>query len=787
MRRLTRSRAATSGRCGLISSRRGTHAQRLNIRWFNALAVTIVLTAGLAAYSGSLSGPFVFDDPSSITDNPTIRHLWPPWEALATPKANVTTQGRPLLNLSFAINYAISGTEVWSYHAVNLGIHLLAGLTLLGIVRRTLARAHVPLPAAGGFQSARHPVFPVAEQSAGREMTATLVGLSVALLWTVHPLQTESVTYIVQRAESLMGLFYLLTLYGFIRYVESPSAGSRARWALGSTLTCLCGMATKEVMVSAPVIVLLYDRTFIAGSFREAWRQRRRFYVALAATWILLGLCVMRGGGTRGGAIGFGVGNGWWAYGLTQFEAVGRYLLLAIWPHPLVFEYGPFQVEHVQEVLPWAVLVLPWLVGTVWALWRQPVVGFLGVWFLAPLAPTSLVPGTSQMIVEHRMYLSLAAVLVLAVGLLCSPLMRRGCAGIGPGEITPVNEGRSLLTAETLLFRGRSTVVFMSLIFASAVCFGWLTFARNAVYRSGLSLWTDTVARRPANPMAHYMLAEECMAAGSLEEARSHFTEAIRLHAKFFLGHERLGELLVRMGQPAAAIVHFEEALRLKPDFADAHANLGNLLTEPSRAKEAREHLERAVALNPDYAEAHYYLANLCVRLADGEVALVHYEAALRLNPEMFGARFGIANLLAAIDRAPEAVAHYHAALRLKPDSPAAEYNLANTFAALQQHENAITHYRQALRLKPNYPAAEYNLANSLATMKRYEEAIVHYREALRLKPDDAAAEMNLGSALFEMGRLAEAEAHYGAALRLNPNSVETRALIERVRAIKRP
>ena len=714
------------------------------------VASVLIVVAGLAAYAGSFSGPFVFDDPSSITENPTIRQLWPPWDVLATPRANVTAQGRPVLNLSFAVNYAISKSDVWSYHALNVFIHILAGLTLYEIVRRTLVNGGIWLAGTRGLSVTRGAMVAAPEAAASRTAMAMAIGLVVALLWTLHPLQTESVTYIVQRAESLMGLFYLLTLYGFVRYAEAGLSRPPAKWALWSIVACGLGMATKEVMVSAPVMVLLYDRAFVAGSFREAWQKRRAFYGGLAAGWIILGLCLLRGGGTRGGSLGLGVGGSWWDYASTQFEAIGRYLLLSFWPHPLVFEYGAFKVQHTSEVLPWAVIVVPAVVGTLWALWRRPVFGFLGGWFFAMLAPTSLVPGTSQMIVEHRMYLSLAAVLVLAVWVGYPLTVHLGIGNIGQ---TPAagRQARGLSPYEVGGARRRSAAALLVFALPIAAGFGWLTFERNAVYRSGLGLWSDTVAKRPNNPMAHYMLAEELLALRRFEEARRHLEEATRLHRRFSLAHERLGELLVRQGEPVKAAVHFEEALRQKPDFADAHANFGNLLAKQGRTDEAIAHLERAVAITPEFAEAHLDLANLILQSG----------------------------------RAAEAIVHFQQVLRLQPDFPAVEYNLANTFAALQRHEEAIAHYGKALRLKPDYPTAAFNLANSFAALRRFEEAIIHYREALRLKSDYAAAELNLGSVFFELGRFAEAEAHYLAALRLDPNSEETRGQLARVRAIK--
>src|SRR5271166_1611891 len=197
-------------------------------RWTVLAGGVAIAAAAVAAYAGTFSVPLLFDDESSIAGNPTLRHLasafWPPGDRTVT--------GRPFLNLSLAFNYAVGGTAVWSYHALNLAIHILAGLALFGIARRTLALRGVASGAAAAF--------------------------SVAFLWTLHPIQSEAVTYIVQRAESLMGLFYLLTLYCFIR---GAGAGgwSRLLWYGASVGSCLLGMATKEVMASAPLVVFLYD------------------------------------------------------------------------------------------------------------------------------------------------------------------------------------------------------------------------------------------------------------------------------------------------------------------------------------------------------------------------------------------------------------------------------------------------------------------------------------------------------------------------------------------------
>ena len=227
----------------------------------------LLACVALVAYQNSFSVPLIFDDLPAIRDNPTIRQLG---SALSPPHGSgLPVDGRPVVNLTLAINYAFGGLEVRGYHLVNLAIHLAAALVLFGIVRRTL----------------RQPAWRQRYQDA-----ALPLAFMSAALWAVHPLQTEAVTYVVQRAESLMGLLYLLTLYGFIR---SADPGASRGWPILAIASCGLGMASKEVMVSAPLMVLLYDRTFVAGSFREAWRQRRGLYAGLAASWLLLGWLVL--------------------------------------------------------------------------------------------------------------------------------------------------------------------------------------------------------------------------------------------------------------------------------------------------------------------------------------------------------------------------------------------------------------------------------------------------------------------------------------------------------------
>ncbi len=629
------------------------------------MAVVIAL-AGLAAYANSFRTPFVLDDAGSIVDNPTIQHLWPVSDALSPPRGTgITVEGRPILNLSLALNHAISGEAVWSYHAVNLLIHVLAGLTLFGIVRRTLAL--------GKFSALRPGDEP---------LPAAVLGFAAALLWTLHPLQTESVTYTIQRAESLMGLFYLLTLYCFIRGTER-SAGA---WHMLAVLSCALGMATKEVMVSAPMIVLLYDRTFVSGSFREAWRRRRIFYLGLVGATSILLVLVLRTG-TRGGTAGFGIGVTPWDYALTQPQAIAHYLWLSFWPRPLVFDYGADSTMGGAAVLPYAILIAALAAAAAVAVWKRRAAGFLGVWFFAILAPTSsIVPSNTQTLAEHRMYLPLAAVTVAAVLGLCALMGRR------------------------------SVFVFS----AAALILGALSFRRNGDYRSALILWSDTVAKCPGNPRAQSNLGDELAKFPDRRpETVAHYEEALRIKPDLAETHSNLANILVTVpGREAEALAHYYEAVRLKPTSAQTHNNLASALaTIPGREPEALAHFEAALRLAPNFADAHYNLANTLTAIP-GRMpkALRHYEEALRINPNDVAVLDNLASALATIPgRTSEALARYEQALRINPNNAAVQNNLAILYAQTGRLAEAIAHWELALKLDPTFTGARENLNKARA------------------------------------------------------------------------
>lgn len=677
-------------------------------------AGALLAGATLLAYANSFGGPFVFDDVPSIVENASIQSfrasLFPPSEG------GVTVSGRPILNVSLALNYAISGFDVWSYHALNLLIHVLAGLILFGLMRRTLVRP--PLAAKFGE-------------------TSSPLALVIAGLWLLHPLQTESVTYVVQRAESLMGLFFLLTLYAFARGAESPHP---RRWLAVSFLACLLGVGTKEVTALAPVLVFLYDRTFVSGGFRAAWQRHRGWHLLLASTWLPLVWLVRSTGGNRGGTMGFDVASSLAGSWLTQFEAVTRYLWLTFWPHPLVFDYGTIPPASVGSALPWMGPVLVLVPATLWALWRRPVAGFLGAWFLGILAPTSLVPGALQMIVEHRMYLPLAAVIAFVGGAAAPRLGRRG-----------------LLAAGTVL----------------ALAAGTVTWRRNAVYQDEVALWHDTIAKRPDNARTYNNLGRHHYLADRWEEAITCFEQSLRLDPAMPKTHFNLGLAHLRAGRPAQAVAPLQKAVHILPHYFAAHLNLGIALTRLGRAEEALPHFATACRDDPWPEEVHFQWGLALARLGRWADAIARYTDCLRLNPRHVEAAGNLGTALLEMKDYPAAIAQFETALRLRPNLPEVHYNLGVAHNALGRRDETIRHYAEAIRLDPKHALARLNLGIALAQADRLPEAIGQLEEAALLRPEAPETHANLGVALALAGRTADALAAYQTALRLQPDDAQ--------------
>lgn len=545
------------------------------------LACLAVAAAAALAHSGSLPGPFVFDDVPGIVHNPNLRSLWPPWRALGAPPGTGAS-GRPVEALSLAIDYALWGLDPRGFRATDLVLHALAAVFLLLAVRRGMTLAGL----------ARH---------------ASPVAFAVALLWAVHPLQGDALHQPIYRNETLAALFWFLASWAALR----AFAGERRLAFPTAIVATALAMGSKEIAVSLPLWILSLERLLVAGSFRTAWQRRPRGYLALGATWLVLAASIASG--DRGVTVGFEHQDyiGPWESLCTQAGVLLLYARLTFWPHPLNLDYGDWPLETgLANVWPAALTWLVLLLAALRSYARNRAGGTLGLAVFAILAPTSsFIPLAGAAAAEHRMTLPLAPLLLLLVLL-----------AVRAGALLPARARAPLAVA---LLAGLTGI------------FGSLAYARSRVYRSAEGVWLDAVEKRPGNARGWLALGIVRRKAGDLEGAEQAYRRALRLKPKDASTWNNLAELLVARGRLPEAEQALARALREKPDHLAARVSHANVLVELGRLSEAIGEYEEALARDPEHVLARRRLAWLLAtaedsRLRDGAAALRHAREALR-------------------------------------------------------------------------------------------------------------------------------------------------------------
>lgn len=616
----------------------------------------VIVALGAAVYANSLGAAFVFDDDNGLA---RVRSCGSIGELLAT--------RRPLVSLTLAMNLAYAGVDESGrpdpsgFHVFNIAVHVAAALLLFGLVRRTLALVE------------------------GTRPTATRIAFVTSLLWTVHPLQTESVTYTIQRSESLMALFLFATLYCTLRGTRGSPI-----WLGASVACCALGMTSKGIMVTAPLVVLIYDRVFLASSFREIFEKRWWLHALLFASISILALAGVWKGIFRSDAPGRTVGFGLavispWEYFLCQPESLLTYLRLTFWPRGQVLDYG-YEPVSFAAALPGGIVIFGLLCASAWALWKLPRVGFLAGAFFLILAPTSSFIPIKDVTFEHRMYAPLAPLLLLAV--------------LG---------ARALL--ERLAAKSSSELIAVVLAGVAVVGYGASTVARNTVYADSIILWRDNLAKTPENPRVMVNLGFYLGRVGEYDEATRLLARAVELRPRFARAHREYGRVLIVTRRAQLAVEHLEIAASLERNNGELFHLLGIAYDQAKRPGKARAALEKALQLHrsvpPDtMAKLHTDLGHVhrvAGRLPDAERQL---RLALQRDAESLIARKLLAGVLAQQSKHAEAIAVCRQVLARDPNVVLERLMLAELLMITHSLQQAARECREVLRRVPGHPDA---------------------------------------------------------------------------------
>jgi len=683
----------------------------------------MLVLLGMAVYSNSFDCSFHFDDIDSIVDNPAIRDvrdLGRIWDFIPR---------RFVGYLSFALNYRFNRLDVFGYHVVNLAVHLVSSLLVWRLV---LLIFSTPLMIRRGTGGAR------------------TVAAACALLFLTHPIQTQAVTYIVQRLASMAAMFYFASLYFYLKG-RLRSGRRRVLFFACGALCALCGIFTKETVVTLPFAMVLAEVCFFgmpAGGIRAVLASKR-FWISMIP--FVLFLLVVPSTMTLNPNNYFGTVRSQrfldppltsMTYLLTQFKVVLRYFRLLLLPIGQNVDHDVPASTSILELQSAAGLVflLAVLFAALKAYPRYRAVSFGIFWFFLTLSVESSVKPLGNVMFEHRLYLPMFGFSLAAASLLYETVWRKN-AKTG------------------------------ALILLAAVCaLSVLTYRRNEVWKTPVTLWSDAVRKSPGKPRPYNNLGFSYYREGDFEEAIRNYRKALRLFPGYLRAMNNLGAIFFDEGKLEEAEKLFLKALKANPENSQALNNLGSVRFREGKLDEAERLMEKAVRLDPRYAEAYCNLGNVRLRKGDAAGAKTWFEKALLHRPDYAEAYFGLGSVYSRERDFERARAMYERTLALDPGFVGAYVNLGNDLLSQGMTEEATRLYEEALRIAPENFELLKNLGIAYLKMNDPDRAAEHFRKALAVK-ESPEIYCFLGDMARRRGELETAVARFRDALRLDPES----------------
>lgn len=674
---------------------------------YQAFCLVLLMAVGFIIYSNTLNSPFVFDGTKAIEENHFIRVEELSWRNIIN-AASGYGKNRPVSNLTFAVNYYFGRYNVVGYHLVNILIHVANGILLFLLLETTLT-----IYSRQRFVGSKLDAF-----------TVTSISLCTALLWLAHPVQTQSVTYIVQRMNSMGAMWFILALLLYAKGRLSQHIASQISdiqdinerdkqhsiycyfWFLGCALAGVLAFGSKESTVSLPFFIFLYE-WYLFQDLNLIWLKRSLKYIAVIV--ILFGLLAFIFLGSEPleklkALRDFSEGQ--FTMGqrlLTQTRVVIYYLSLIFFPHPsrLNLDYDfplSYSLINPSTTLLSLIAIIGLIILGVYLAKKERLISFCILWFFGNLVvESSVIP--LALIFEHRLYLPSMLLFLI-----------------------PVTLGYRYIKFIWL----RAGLVCLVIVVLSV----W-TYQRNRVWQNELSLWTDVVSKSPNKARPHLNLGESLSELKRFDEALDHYLVAIRIKPDYTKAYINLGNAMLRQEKTDEAINYYREALRLGPSHAVAHNNLGHILIKQNKVQEAIYHYTEALRLEPDSAGTHYNLAIALDKRGKIAEAINHYAAALRINPGLADAHYNLGIALQKQGRLNEAITHFQQALMTQPDFTQALNNLALAYAADKQYANALRTFKKTAGLQPDNPSHSYNIACMYALQNNIEESIEWLKKAI--------------------------------------------------------
>jgi tetratricopeptide (TPR) repeat protein len=613
-------------------------------KWLPVLCIT---AWGAIIYSNTLVAPFVFDDLIYIQNNPVLTN---PFNLSALIGF---APSRWVAFFSFALNHYFGQENTLGYHIINLAIHIGSAISCYVLVLLT-------------FRTPR-----LADQ-ASHDIKSVLAFLA-GLVFLSHPVQTEAVTYIWQRTESLAAFLYLLSLVLYVKSRLTEEAGQQSSlvspsvYYIASCVVAFTSAMTKEIVVTLPATIILYEILFFE-------KVPTRFKgLMLRATPFLCLLIVVPVLAVQSPVVTKNLlyeSPSTWSYMLTQMRVIATYIRLLVWPVEQNIDYDfPLSQSILAPEVLWSTLLIFSIVAIgIFVSKSRPLITFGTIWFFITLSPTSSIIPLPDVIFEHRLYLPLMGFVFVLIGIIA--IFKRNW--------------KPLSLAMTILMLLHSTG----------------TYSRNNVWQTGLTLWEDAVRKSPNKARPRVNLAT---------------------------WH-------IRNGDYDRAVSALLRAIALKPDYAVAHENLGVTYFHKGLYEKAIGAFELAIDLNPSQASTYNALAETYMRVGKKDLSIKNFKKALSLNPSHPSARNNLGLILAEKGLYLKAIAQFQKMLQSDPTHKEAAFNLARAYTLSGQVDRAIRQYRKVIELESNFAEAYHNLGLLyLHSLNEPHEAKRCFKQALLL------------------------------------------------------
>jgi tetratricopeptide (TPR) repeat protein len=688
----------------------------------------------IVAYSNTFQASFHYDDIPAIVENPIIKELG----FFADPSGAEDYKGRfeyPNLKsryigyLTLALNYRLHGLDVTGYHVFNLFIHILTAFIIYHLV----------------ILSFRTPLL----HDSGLRDQSKQIAFVTSLLFACHPIQTQAVTYIVQRVASLATMFYLLSLFLYAKWrlpatdrdhQKNNSAGIRLLpFYAASIISAVLAMKTKETAFTLPVMILLYESFFFEGKVKRRLLYQIPFLFTMLIIPITL-LSIDKPVGELIGDIDLATRDYMEIsrkdYFITQFSVLVTYIRLIFLPikQNLEYDYAVYSSFFEPRVLFSSLVLFAILLLALYLFKRSKdnsshgrLISYGILWFFITLSVESSVIPIPSVIFEHRMYLASFGVFIA-------------------------------LTTAVFVLKNRisnrwryADIAIAGLIAITIITLTAATYERNKIWRDEITLWEDVISKNPLEERAFRNLGIAYRQRGMFDKAIELQKKAIELDPDNAEAHNNLGFAYYSKGLLGKAIEHYRKALKLIPQGYKIHNNLAIAYEESGNIDKAIEHYSFAVKLNPDFALGHYNLGHLFLVKKSFLKAIEHFQAAIRIDPGYVEAHNDLANIYAIRGDLDEAIRHFEITIKLNPDLPDTYYNLGLTYQKKSLLDKAIESFQNVVRLTPD--AGAYNkLGEIYISQGMFNKAEENIASAIKLKPDWATPHYNLGLVCYKKG-----------------------------------